>query len=526
MGRMYTYLFVALTAPFFVGVATAQFDCTGLDTHEGEDFSLMLVASGVGSQATDVAIPPGETGRAFVSSLGGAISEVNLSDGTSTSYLNLAPITSTGAFAGAGCLGLTFHPDFAVNGYIYVNYTRASDGHPLISRFTGTDPGTELVIVDMGAVPEWGHNGGQLAFGPFDGYLYISMGDGGPQAGMDFLGDGFNRSQNPQSLRGKLLRLDVDNPAGGNNYGIPADNPFTATNDPADDVLDEIYALGLRNPWRFAFDALTGDFYGGDVGGEPQVPMGSREELNYVAADPVTHIMPGGRNFEWRVMEGFKVNDDSEPLGPGTITPPFWDYTRDGADGGPLIGSSVTGGVVYRGCSMPDLHGTYIFGDWTNGWIASLRVSDFMPPRNPPRFPQQRASIGNPIAFTQDGNGEVYVLDWQTARLSKLVATGDLASAVPGDCNQDGVLDISDGACALGVLFTGVPPLFPCGDGSVTDTANLALMDWQPDGAIDLSDATSLLTFLFLGTAPHHMAVPGLEVSKCVFIPNCSFSCQ
>jgi hypothetical protein len=522
MGRFCTSFVLALMTTCFTGVATAQFDCTGVDEYEGEGFTLERVGNTSGN-ATDVAIPPGETERAFIAHLGGLITEMNLSDGSSATHLNLTPITSTAAFAGAGCLGLTCHPDFAQNGYIYVNYTRSSDGHPIISRFTGTDVGSELVILDMGAVPEWGHNGGQLAFGPFDGYLYIAMGDGGPQTGTDFLGDGFNRAQNPQSLRGKLLRIDVDNPTAPNNYGIPADNPFVG--DAA--VLDEIYALGLRNPWRFSFDPLNGDFYVGDVGGEPSVPGGSREELSYLAADPVTKIIPGGHNFQWRVMEGFKVNDDSEPLGPGTETPPFWDYTRDGSDGGPLSGSSATGGVVYRGCSMPDLQGTYFFGDWTDGWVASLRISDFVPPRSPPRVPTPQANLGNTIAFTHDGNGEVYVLDWGASRLYKLTATGDrILDAVPGDCNQDGVLDVSDGACALGVLFTGVPAQFPCGDGSTANAANLALMDWQPDGSIDISDATSLLTFLFLGTAAHHMAVPGLEVSECIAIPTCNSNCR
>jgi len=396
------------------------FDCTGVVPINGDAFTLELVTSAV-TTPVDVGGPPRDTERLFVGELDGRMLAIDLSDDTvsGTPFLDITSRTSTTAFPGAGFLGFTFHPNYAQNGHFYVNYTRSpdTDGRVLISRFTATppssnfaDPSSELLILEL-PKPNWGHNGGQLAFGPFDGYLYISMGDGGPQP------DLLNHAQRTDILRGKMIRVDVDNPAGGNNYGIPAGNPWAA---PGDGVLDEIWALGLRNPWRFAFDPQNGDFYVADVGqGDPEGTDG-REEVNYVAADSGTGITAGGANYEWRVREGNKPFDNSAPYGPGNRMAPIHEYSHDLGEG-----CSVTGGVVYRGCSIPALHGTYFFGDWCSEWVKTLRVVNGTLTDLQDRTAELNAgiagSMGRILAFGTDGQGEVYISTMDSGAIYRIV---------------------------------------------------------------------------------------------------------
>jgi hypothetical protein len=420
--RCYKYFLGSITVVFFgcpVGAppGDSAFDCGGIPGTRGERIALELVATGLGNP-TDIQSPPGERGRLMIASLDGRIHVINLPGDTvaATPYFDLGDTSS----AGWNLSGLAFHPEYQQNGYLYVNYRRSSDNHLLISRFTAprpsanADPDSELILIDL-PPPEWDHDGGPLSFGPFDGYLYVAIGDGGPQteltAGM-VLGDDFNRGQDPTRLRGKLLRLDVDTPSDGKNYGIPADNPWAAANDPHDEILDELWAIGLRNPWGVSFDPQTGDLYIGDVGGEPSAD--SHEEVTFVTADAATGLTRAGMNFEWRIMEGFKVNypDEVDSFGPGVRVGPIYDYVR-GSNTFP-DGASVTGGVVYWGCSIPDLRGTYFFGDWTANWRASMRVDDSgaltAPPAN--RTAELNAgtgSINRPLAFGIDSRGEVYV---------------------------------------------------------------------------------------------------------------------
>ncbi len=203
----------------------------------------------------------------------------------------------------------------------------------------------------------------------------------------------------------------VDTP-GGNNYGIPADNPWTAAADPQDQILDELWAIGPRNPWGVSFDPRNGDLYIGAVGGEPTAH--SHEEVTYVAADATTGLTPAGMNFEWSIMEGFKVNypDEVDSFGPGVRVGPIYDYER-GNNTFP-DGASVTGGVVYWGCALPDLRGTYFFGDWTAHWIASMRVDAdgalTAPPKNrTAELNRGSNAINRPLAFGIDSRGEIYV---------------------------------------------------------------------------------------------------------------------
>lgn len=288
-----------------------------------------------------------------------------------------------------GLLGVAFHPDFATNGFFYVNYTTLTrnglvDGTTVIARYTVTpggndaDEDSEQVLLTVNQ-PYSNHNAGDLAFGP-DGYLYIPVGDGGSG------GDPDDFSQNNRSLLGKMLRIDVDNPSGGNNYGIPADNPFLT---PGDTIPDEIYATGLRNPWRISFDRLTGDLWIGDVG------QNAREEVNFQEAGT-----PGGQNYGWDCREGTIafVNSSVRCDDPLTLTEPVFDYEHDFSTGG----FSLTGGFVYRG-SAPDLRGYYVCIDF-----SSRRL--FLYNRATNSLIRQSDGISSVSTFGEDDNGELYIV--------------------------------------------------------------------------------------------------------------------
>lgn len=248
-----------------------------------------------------------------------------------------------------GLLGLAFHPNYAQNGYFYVNYTTLTGERTLthISRFQVTanpniaDPSSEVILLEQ-EQPYSNHNGGDLHFDP-QGMLVIALGDGGSG------GDPQERSQNAQTFLGKLLRIDVDRMEGGKNYAIPADNPFIGQA-----ALDEIWTLGLRNPWRFSFDRSTGDLYIGDVG------QNQWEEVDYVPA-----AQSGGQNFEWSLKEGFVDFKPGQDTGPGALTPPIHVYSHS-------VGCSVTGGFVYRGKDIGGLDGVYVYADYCSGQIYGL----------------------------------------------------------------------------------------------------------------------------------------------------------
>ena len=250
-----------------------------------------------------------------------------------------------------GLLGLAFHPNYAENGYFYVNYTGAGRA-TRISRFqvdadnpNHADSTTEFVILTINQ-PFENHNAGDLAFGE-DGFLYIPMGDGG--AG----GDPQNNGQDRQRLLGKILRIDVDTTTTETNYGIPVDNPFVGDTT----TLDEIWALGLRNPFRFSFDRETYDIWIGDVG------QNAREELNFLPAD-----QHKGANFGWKCKEA-SLDFFPDVCPPDSeLTFPIFEYTTN-ANGD---GCSVMGGYVYRGSQFPNLYGHYVFADYCSGkmWTA------------------------------------------------------------------------------------------------------------------------------------------------------------
>ena len=339
------------------------------------------------------------SGRLFIVDQTGIIRILDLNTNTllATPYLD---ITTPVLYGGErGLLGLTFHPDFETNGYFYVNYVHDPSGDTRISRFTAAnpasnstvDPGTELVLLTIDQPSGSGftnHKAGDLNFGP-DGFLYIAVGDGGSG------GDPDNRAQNPQDLLGKMLRIDVDNPDNGNNYGIPASNPYVGVQSPTD-FRDEIWALGVRNPWRFSFDRMTGDMYIADVG------QGAWEEVDFQAAGA-----GGGANYGWRCYEGNHTFNTAGCLPMSNYTFPVFEYDHS-ANGG----QSITGGFVYRGTDVPSLVGWYVLSDYVSGnfWLlrknGAVWESDFQPD----------VPAGNISTFGEDDDGELYA-----ARLNGII---------------------------------------------------------------------------------------------------------
>ena len=365
-----------------------------------------------------VTAAPGDTARLFIveqrgSGNRGRIKIVKHGVLLARSFLTTDPL-STGFEQ--GLLGLAFAPDYAVTGRFYINYTRA-DGTTIVARHTvSADPdsanpvGVQILTV---AQPFDNHNGGWLGFGP-DGYLYVALGDGGSG------GDPDDRAQNLNTLLGKLLRLDVS----GASYAIPPDNPFAG----ATPGLDEIWAFGLRNPWRPAFDRATGDLVIADVG------QGQVEEIDFQPASS-----NGGENYGWRCYEGSNFFSESATIPCGSclaagcpkISPSYeYDHT--------LGRCSATGGYVYRGDSIPDLDGVYFFADYCAGTIYSGRLlggalTDFRD-RTAELAPAGGLDIGSITSFGEDAGGELYICD-QEGEVFKIVhgdLTGVENEASPG----------------------------------------------------------------------------------------------
>lgn len=282
-----------------------------------------------------------------------------------------------------GLLGLAFSPTFAEDDTVFVSYTQR-DGASVLSRFTvngdSVDPASEKMLLHV-AQPFANHNGGMIAFGP-DGYLYLGLGDGGSG------GDPYGSGQNGRSLLGKILRIDViggsGDPAG---YVVPDDNPFVGQSD----MKPEIWAIGLRNPWRFSFDRATGDMWIGDVG------QNAWEEIDFEAADS-----PGGGNYGWNRFEA------SHPYPPDSAAPASDGFVMPIVEYGREEGTSVTGGYVYRGTAEPGLYGTYLYADFTVGRIWGLqRAGD--------DSVQTRELLDTDMmisSFGEDDDGELYVVDF------------------------------------------------------------------------------------------------------------------
>ena len=293
-----------------------------------------------------------------------------------------------------GLLAVAFPPQFAEKQYFYVNYTRTNGGPSVVARFavSAGDPDVadaaseeRLLTVPQ---PFSSHNGGQIAFGPQDGHLYVALGDGG--SGNDPL----NASQNKTNLLGKILRLEVE-PANGATYAVPTNNPFVGDSN----YRPEIWALGLRNPWRFSFDRLTGDLYIADVG------QGEWEEINVQSA-----ASPGGENYGWRIMEGFHCTGLDACVTNG-LTMPAWEYDH-------TLGCSVSGGEVYRGPVWSPMHGTYLYADYCSGRIWGLKAAGGVWTNV-----QLLDAPFNITTFGSDEYGELYLSDYNGGRVLRIDET-------------------------------------------------------------------------------------------------------
>ena len=248
-----------------------------------------------------------------------------------------------------GLLGLAFHPDFKNNGWFFLNYTASNS--TVISRFTANsqdpdiaDPGSEEILLTF-SQPFSNHNGGKLAFNPEDGYLYIGTGDGGGA------GDPQGNGQNLKTLLGKILRIDIDKKDSGLNYSIPPDNPFKGN---AEGSREEIFAYGLRNPWRFSFDSATNLLWTADVG------QNKIEEID---------IIQKGKNYGWNIMEGSYCYNPPEGCNAQGLEIPLYEYQH-------RLGESITGGYVYHGEALPVLKDMYVYADFITGYIWALAYTE------------------------------------------------------------------------------------------------------------------------------------------------------
>lgn len=319
--------------------------------------------------------PPGDTHRLFVAEQSGRIRILKDDVLLPAPFLDLSALVS--CCGERGLLGFAFHPQYAVNGFVYVHYTDTGGDTRVMRYHVSANPdaadAASAAPVLSQVQPFSNHNGGMLAFGP-DGYLYVGLGDGG--SGGDPQGNGQNRT----TLLGKILRLDVDH---GAPYTVPATNPFVGQSP----TRPEIWSLGLRNPWRFSFDRQTGALYIGDVG------QAAWEEID------VEPAATGGRNYGWRDMEG------SACFVPGCsatgLTLPAVTYAHS-------EGCSVTGGYVYRGADVPELDGFYLFADYCAGWVRSFRWSGGS--AGAVTDQPTLAPGGSISSFGEDARGELYIL--------------------------------------------------------------------------------------------------------------------
>ena len=375
---------------------------------------------------------PGDTSRIFIVQQGGLIRILKNGTLLATPFISLS--TKIAISSEQGLLGLAFHPNYATNGFFFVSYTRAGDAASIVERYQVSanpdvaTPTGGVIFIGPVAQPESNHNGGNIQFGA-DGMLYLGLGDGGganDQHGIN--GNG----QLGTTLLGKMLRYDVDIAA----PYIPANNPFVS--DP--NVRDEVWDLGMRNPWRWSFDRLTGDLYIGDVG------QGTKEEVDVELA------ATGGRNYGWRCMEGTTCTGMSGcTCGGAGIIPPIEEYTHS-------FGIAIIGGYLYRGCAMPALQGTYFYADYGSSRIWSFTYNAGTATKGPTiertseLAPGGGLSINSITSFGEDGFGEILIVDGG-GELFKIVELNQI------DCNGNGTADTCDLASgnSLDVNINGIP---------------------------------------------------------------------
>ena len=339
------------------------------------------------SKPLDLTAPPDGTNRIFIVEQTGAVRILENGSLLPEPFLNYSGKVLTRG-SEQGLLGFAFHPRYAENGFFYINYIDLK-GNTVIARLSvsddpnAADPNSEKQLLYV-QQPYPNHNGGGMVFGP-DGFLYMSLGDGGSG------GDPQGNAQNLRNLLGKILRIDVDS---GDPYGIPADNPYASA---TGGEKPENFLYGLRNPWRFSFDRLTGDLYIADVG------QNEWEEIDFLAAGE-----PGGVNYGWDYREGAHPFEGNPPAGLELVDP-IYEYQHG-------LGCSVTGGYVYRGEALPEFRGVYLFSDFCSG-----RVWGLLRGGNGAFQAQELFQTGwNVTSFGQDAYGEVYLMDQGSGTVYRL----------------------------------------------------------------------------------------------------------
>jgi len=338
---------------------------------------------------------PDDASRLFILEQGGRLRMLVNGEFSDHDLIDLTEKTNT--LSERGLLGMAWHPKFPEQPYVFLHYS-STEGNTQISRFTVdakkwiADPASEKLLLDV--VQPWpNHNGGMIAFGPNDGFLYIGLGDGGAA------NDPKDAAQNGMNLLGKILRIDVDVESD-KPYAIPPSNPFVDH----EDFRDEIWAYGIRNPWRFCFDPVNGDLYIGDVG------QNKWEELDWQAGSS-----KGGENYGWRIQEGTHDFDDSGRSAANPPVAPIHEYSHSGKH------CSVTGGYVYRGEQIPWLQGHYFYADICSGSVGTLLIKDgeLLERSNRTEELSSKRSLAI-ISFGVDADQEMYIV-CQDGRIFRLV---------------------------------------------------------------------------------------------------------
>jgi glucose/arabinose dehydrogenase len=434
---------ILMIRTWFIFCLLLGFSLFGLaDNASAAAVGLQRVASGL-NRPIYVTHAPGDADRLFIVEKGGTIKIMDLASGAinATPFLTVPDTDASGNEE--GLLGLAFHPEYATNGKFYINVTVDDDGGVAATRThireytvsSNPDVALPTPIEVLGYnQPQENHNGGWLGFSPNDGYLYIMAGDGGGgnDTGTGHTSGTGNAQDITSNLLGKVLRIDVDGTNGSTgNYGNPADNPFVGeTGD------DEIWAYGLRNPWRASFDRQTGDLWIGDVG------QSAREEIDFQPADS-----DGGENYGWRILEG-SIQNPAYPTAtpPANAVPPIYDYARGTGD---FQGFAVAGGYSYRGPD-PELQGLYFFADsgssniWTLDRTPSVTVDNIESD-----IPPNTGTLNGIVSFAEDAIGNLYVVNIGSGINNPPVNTGSIYKLVtdafvPGDFNADGLVDGDD----------------------------------------------------------------------------------
>ncbi len=471
----------------------------------GQTMDLETVASGL-TRPVFVTAAPGDPYRLYILEKPGRIQILDLTNPGAglTQFIDFSSLVSTESiFSEQGALGLAFHPDYESNGLFYVHYTSIGGmgnppaGDSVIGSGSRLTPDSAqlntnqiMLVIDQ---PAPNHNGGWMGFSPVDGFLYLAIGDGGGS------NDEFENSQDINTLMGAMLRIDVDGTDGSTGfYGIPASNPFA--NEPG---ADEIWAFGLRNPWRCSFDRQTGDLFIGDVG------QATWEEINFQPAGSI-----GEENYGWPCFEGpgpFQVIEECDPAPIGTIFP----IDSVGNSTSPFA-CAITGGVMYRGAAIPAIQGNYFFADycadrvWT---LAELGGGSFGPRTEVTGDLEDGGVIvDRTVSFGEDAFAEVYLVNIN-GFVHRVVPEGGF-----DDCNANKIPDASEIAegFAADVNNNGIPDeCGPCpGDANADRFVNFGdvtavLANWLTDytmtpemtgpgdsdgsGIVDFSDVTESL---------------------------------